>query len=133
MSALSDFRADIVARVGALTGHKECPGGDPAQIPDHWTSGFVVDLPEWTVDGDRSAKVCRGPLLVALWYRTDQLSFEQGAWMSAWEALCDQLEATAWDAGKDSATIVVVGAETDRTDDRFVGRLLAEWTLTYSR
>ena len=132
MSALSDFRAAIVARVAALTDYEEVPGGDATQVPDHWVNGFVVDMPEWAVDGDGSVKVCRGPLAVELWYRTDQLAFEQGDWMTAWEALSDQLEAASWTVSG-SATIVVVGAETERTDDRFIGRLLAEWTLTYSR
>lgn len=132
MSALSDFRAAIVTRVSALSGYSECPGGDPTQIPDHWTSGFVVDLPTWSIDGDSGVVVASGVGTVSLWYRTDQLTFEQGAWMSVWEALRAQLEASSWTVSG-SARIVVTGADSDRTADRFVGKLVFNWFLTYAR
>lgn len=132
MSALSDFRAAIVSRVSALSGYHECPGGDPEQIPDHWTSGFVVDMPAWAIDGDGSVVVAAGVGAVSLWYRLDQLAFEQGEWMSAWEAIRAQLEATAWTVSG-SGRVVVTGAESERTADRFVGVLRFDWTLTYTR
>ena len=132
MSALSDFRAAIVSRVSALSGYHECPGGDPEQIPDHWTSGFVVDLPAWTVDGDGGVVVAAGVGAVSLWYRLDQLAFEQGAWMSAWEQLRSQLESTAW-TGAGVGVIRVTSSETRRVGDRFVGTVGFDWTLTYAR
>lgn len=132
MSALSDFRAAVVARLEAITGYGEAPGGDPEQIPESWTAGFIVDVPAWQVEGDGSVVVLAGEMSVSLWYRADQIAYDQGAWMSAWEAIRAQLESRSWSVAG-NATITVVGAESDRVGDRFVGRVLAAWTLTYSR
>ena len=132
MSALSDFRAAVVTQVATISGYAEAPGGDPEQIPEHWAAGFVLDTPSWTASGDRNVVVASGSMTISLWYRLDQLDNEQGDWMSAWEAVRAKLEATAWTVSG-SATIVVTGADSDVVADRFVGRLLADWTLTYAR
>ena len=132
MSALSDFRAAVLTQVATVSGYAEAPCGDPEQIPEHWAAGFIVDTPAWTSGGDRNVVVAAGSMTISLWYRRDQLAFEQGDWMSAWEAVRAKLEAAAWTVSG-SATVVVTGSASRVVADRFVGELSADWTLTYSR
>jgi len=132
VSALSDFRAAVVTQVATISGYGAAPGGDPEQIPEHWAAGFILDTPSWTASGDRNVVVASGTMTISLWYRLDQLSNEQGDWMSAWEAVRAKLESASW-AVSGSATIVVTGSASRVVGDRFVGELSADWTLTYSR
>lgn len=132
MSALSDFRAAIVSRISAMSGYYECPGGDSTQIPDHWAAGFIVDMPTWSAIGQGATERVDGSGSVELWYRADQMAFEQGAWLTAWEALRSRLESTAW-TGAGVGVIRVTAAQTRRVDDRFVGVVGFDWTLTYAR
>lgn len=132
MSALSDFRAAIVTRVAAISGYSEVPGGDATQIPDHWATGFIVQMPKWDAIGQGATELVNGSGTIELWYRTDQIAFEQGSWMSAWEAVRSQLESTGW-TGAGVGVVRVTTADTRTVDDRFVGVVGFDWTLTYAR
>lgn len=132
MSALSDWRAAVIARVGTISGYAEAPGGDPTQIPEHWAAGYIVQMPSWTAIGQGATELAVGSGVVELWYRADQMAYEGGEWMSAWEALRSSLEATGW-TGAGAGVIRVTSADTRLVADRFVGVVGFDWTLTYAR
>jgi hypothetical protein len=132
VSALSDWRAAVIARVGTISGYAEAPGGDPTQIPEHWAAGFIVDMPGLDVSGDGGVVVARGTLTISLFYRRDSLAWEQGEWLTAWEQVRDTLEDPAWTAGT-PGVLTVTGAASEVDGDTFVGRVIADWTLTYTR